>query len=411
MIRAALTVARKDLQLFLRDRTALVLTFALPLVLATIFGAAMGSMGSAEGMGRITLLVEDLDASTKSRALVDEITQSAGLEVRPRSDVRTRVADGKAVAALLIPNGYGADLDAGRSARLVLYRDAARTIEQQVVSGNLMPILMRLAGKEIGRSMMKKSLAAFGMDESVGDQLEKTLAGSLDGGGDFMSSVPKTLGLEVEDVTGTDDQAQKNAGKSHAVAGIAVMMLLFSLTAAGGTILEEQQQGTLQRLRLTPTASRALLAGKAFFTMNVGLVQLVVLFAFGAIVFGLPIHRTPLALLVLSIALAAAATGLGLWLAVTCRTRKQLEGLSTLIILAMSALGGSWFPLMITPAWYQKLGHFTLNAWAMDGYHAILWYGKGLDGILIEVGVLLAIASVLTLLALRGWRKRFEVTT
>jgi ABC-2 type transport system permease protein len=410
VIRSALAVARKDLALFLRDRTALAMTFALPIVLATIFGAAMGSMGGSEGMGRIEILVEDLDQSAKSRALVAELSGAPGLEVDARQNVRAEVAEGDAVAALLIPNGYGADLEAGRPTRLILYRDAARTVEQQIVAGSLMPILMRLAGKEIGRSMMKKSLAAFGMDGKVGEQLESQLGTVLDDGGDFMNSMPKALGLEVEDISHTEDPVEKIAGKAHAVAGIAVMMLLFSLTQAGGTILEEDQQGTLQRLRLTPTASRAVLLGKELFTIGVGLLQLIVLFTFGALVFGLPVHQAPAALFVLSFAVAAAATGMGLWLAVTCRSQKQLEGLSTLIILAMSALGGSWFPLMMTPAWYQKLGHFTLNAWAMDGYHAIFWYGKGLGGILVEIGVLLAIALALTLLALRGWRRRFETT-
>lgn len=103
------------------------------------------------------------------------------------------------------------------------------------------------------------------------------------------------------------------------------------------------------------------------------------------------------------------ATFLGILLAVTCRTRKQLEGLSTLVILVMSALGGSWFPLIITPEWYRKLGHFTLNAWAMDGYQGIFWYGKDLGGIATEIAVLLGIAAVTSALAVRGWKRRFEV--
>ncbi|MBL8857348.1 MAG: ABC transporter permease [Planctomycetes bacterium] len=411
MMSSALAVANKDLKLFLRDRTALLLTFALPIVLALIFGAAMGSMGGGQGMGRVPVLVEDLDESAASRALIEELGRSAGIELKPYSGSRARVARGKAVAALLIPSGYGSEIEAGRGPRLVLYRDAARAIEQQVITGSLTPVLMRLSGREIGRAMMKKSMAAFGLDESATAALEKTLADSLAGADSSDGALPAAMGLEIEDVTGTDDPAQKNAGKSHAVAGIAVMMLLFSLTAAGGTIIEEEQQGTLERLRLTPTASRAVLFGKALFIVSVGLLQLIVLFTFGALVFSLPIWDAPFALLCVSLALAAAATGFGLWLSVTCRTRKQLEGLSTLIILVMSALGGSWFPLMITPAWYQKLGHFTLNAWAMDGYHAILWYGKGVDGVLVEIGVLLGIASILTLLALRGWRKRFDITT
>ena len=38
MIRAAWLVAAKDLRLFFRDRVALLVTFALPMVLATVFG-------------------------------------------------------------------------------------------------------------------------------------------------------------------------------------------------------------------------------------------------------------------------------------------------------------------------------------------------------------------------------------
>ena len=72
----------------------------------------------------------------------------------------------------------------------------------------------------------------------------------------------------------------------------------------------------------------------------------------------------------------------------------------------MSALGGSWFPLGITPDWYQFLGHFTLTAWAMDAYQAIFWYELGLTDILVELGVLLAIAAATSALALRLWNRR-----
>jgi ABC-2 type transport system permease protein len=415
MFRTALVIAAKNARLFVRDRTALLSAIALPIVLATIFGVAMGSVfgGGGGGVAKVKLFVEDLDNSEKSRALVAEIAKSAGLDVKPKQGVRARIAEGDAPAALLIPSGYEADLAAGHQAKLVLYRDPGQTIEQQIVAGNLMPVLMRASGKEIGRQMMRKSLASFGM-EAESASFEKMLDGTTDGGdgadgGDFMSAMPKALGLDVEDVTGDGEGAPKTAGQSHAIAGVAVMMLLFSLTACGGTILEEEAQGTLQRLRLTPSAGRSVLLGTAIFTIGTGFFTLVVLFAYGALVFSVPVLRAPAAVVVLSLAMAAAATGMGLLLAVTCRTRKQLEGISTLIILVMSALGGSWFPLFVTPAWYQKLGHFTINAWAMDGYQGILWYGKGLSGVMKEVSVLLAIAAVLGFFAWRGWKRRFEV--
>ncbi len=422
MFRTALLIAAKNFRLLFRDRTALLMAFALPIVLATIFGAAMGSMfgGGSGGMGKVRFFVEDLDNSTKSQALVAELTKSAGIKVKPEHDVRAQIAKGDAPAALLIPSGYEADLAAGRQPKLVMYRDPGQTIEQQIIAGNVMPVLMRASGQEMGRAMMKKSLASFGIEGDATKPFEQMLDESMgtskagdgaDDSADFMSSLPKSLGLEVEDVTGEGHDAPKAAGQSHAIAGIAVMMLLFSLTACGGSILEEEAQGTLQRLRLTPSAGRAVLLGTGIFTIGTGFLALIVLFTYGGVVFSVPVLRSPIALTVLSLAVAAAATSLGLVLAVSCRTRKQLEGISTLLILAMSALGGSWFPLVVTPAWYQKLGHFTLNAWAMDGYQGILWYGRGLDGILVDVGVLFAIAIVLGLLAWRAWKRRFEVTT
>jgi ABC-2 type transport system permease protein len=435
VIRTAWVLAQKDLRLFLRDRTGLALALLLPLFLATIFGAAMGGMsGDDDGVGKIALYVEDLDDSERSRDLLAALGASKGLEIRKAQDVRRRVADGKAAAALLVPNGYGADLGAGRVPALRLYRDPSKEIEQQIVAGNLMSAFFRAGGPEAIRIASRQALTVFGFPEQALPEaqaiLEQTwsslrmaaVAAAFRGAQDeapstiglsssvdleLGSSIPGLLSITVEDVAGGRDRSRKAAGQSHAVSGIAVMMLLFGLAACGATLLEEQSEGTLRRLQLSPAAGPAILAGKFLFTAIVGAIQLVILFTYGGLLFSVPILRAPVALVALSLALIVAATGLGILLAVFCRSRKQLEGLSTLVILVMSALGGSWFPLVVTPGWYQKLGHFTVNAWAMDGYQKLFWYGKGLSDIAVEIAVLLAIGGVGALLALRGFRRRF----
>ena len=75
----------------------------------------------------------------------------------------------------------------------------------------------------------------------------------------------------------------------------------------------------------------------------------------------------------------------------------------------MSAAGGSWFPLFVTPEWFQTLGHFTLNAWAMDGFHGLFLYDRGLSGILTELGVLAGIALGTSGLAVWLWKRRLAV--
>jgi ABC-2 type transport system permease protein len=312
-------------------------------------------------------------------------------------------------------------------------------IEQQILLGNLAPVLLDSAGKTLGRAMGSRALEALDFplagraqaqaildttfasmegliagleddpeDPSSASEPSSEASASDDAGSDFASKAAGVLGITLEDVVGGDanQKAEKTARQAFAVAGMAVMMLLFGLVHCGGTLLDEEEQGTLDRLRLAPGAAGAVLGGKFLFTWLIGLVQLVVMFAFGALVFDVPIFRAPLALLVLSLVVAAATTGFGILFAVLCKTRKQLEGFSTIVVLTMSACGGSWWPLSITPEWFQFLGHFTLNAWAVEGYQKIFWYEQGLLDLGPQLGVLLAIALGTALVAWPLWQRR-----
>ena len=60
-------------------------------------------------------------------------------------------------------------------------------------------------------------------------------------------------------------------------------------------------------------------------------------------------------------------------LATLARTRAQLSGMSTIMILTMSSLGGSMFPRFLMSETMQKIGLLTFNAWALDGYLKVFW--------------------------------------
>ena len=69
----------------------------------------MGGFGGG-GVGRVHLLVEDLDRSPRSASFVAELSKNAALRVEAAQDTRRRIADGKAPAALVIPAGWGGAL-------------------------------------------------------------------------------------------------------------------------------------------------------------------------------------------------------------------------------------------------------------------------------------------------------------
>ena len=436
----AWTLAKKDLLIYCRDKTGLLLGIGLPIVLALIFGTAMGAMNDGGGgASRVRLYVEDRDGSDLSKELIEALQDSATLRISlvdlEQADLdqddsaRGRVATGNSAAGLLIEEGFEESMGGeDPSSRLRLFRDPSKQVEAQVLAGSLMPVFFEVFGDLIGQHMMTDSLRRFGFTDEGIDEVsafvegaweryttpaegeESATGGSGFGGFSSVTTVLSAVGLETEDVVGGGDaaEAMRIGTQAHAVAGIAVMMLLFGLVACGSTLREEEEEGTLDRLRLA-SDHVSILGGKFLFTWLVGLAQLVILFVVGSFVFDIPFFRDPLALTLLSAATSAAATGFGIFFAATCETRKQVEGLSTLIILAMSAAGGSWFPLFVTPEWFQTLGHFTLNAWAMDGFHGLFLYDRGLSGILTELGVLTGIALGTSGLAVWLWKRRLAV--
>ena len=106
---------------------------------------------------------------------------------------------------------------------------------------------------------------------------------------------------------------------------------------------------------------------------------------------------------------AAAAAAIGLVLGAACRTQAQLQGLATVVILLMSALGGSMVPRYLMPEGMRRLGLWTFNAWAVRGFEKVLWH----DAPLVALWPELAVLAGMTLVALAAARllaRRWETS-
>jgi ABC-2 type transport system permease protein len=186
------------------------------------------------------------------------------------------------------------------------------------------------------------------------------------------------------------------------------MFLLFSSVAgAGGVLLDEAESGTLERLLSTNIGMAGVLMGKWIFLTLVGFAQLLVMFTWGQLVFGLPLSSHIPGFIVMTATTAGAAAALGLVLATLARSRAQLSGFSTILILTMSALGGSMFPRFLMTETMQRIGLVTFNAWALDGYLKVFWRDAPLWQLWPQVLVLGGL-TVIFLTAARLMARRWE---
>jgi ABC-2 type transport system permease protein len=194
---------------------------------------------------------------------------------------------------------------------------------------------------------------------------------------------------------------------SFYAAAIAVMFLLFTASAVAGTLLDEVDSGTLERVLSTRVGMTGLLAGKWVWLTLLGMLQITVMFVYGMLAFRLDLLSHLPGFAVMTLFTAATTAAFGLFLASLCRTRAQLGGFSLLVILVMSALGGSMFPrFLMTPA-MQKAGLLTFNAWALDGYVKVFWREAPLGALLPQLGVLAA-WLVVFLVSARLFARRWE---
>jgi ABC-2 type transport system permease protein len=109
----------------------------------------------------------------------------------------------------------------------------------------------------------------------------------------------------------------------------------------------------------------------------------------------------------MSIVTSLAAAAFGLLLASFCRTRAQLYAGSTLIILIISAVGGSMFPRFLMPEAVLRYSLLLFNSWALEGFMDILWRDRGTAAVIPEALVLVAWAAAF-FVAARLFARKWE---
>ena len=393
-----------------RDRVAQALTFLLPIVFFSIFASVFGGQGS--GTSRIRVAVVDEDRSELSSRIIAGLEKETALRVRRATDQGTTldrhmaeqlVKDGDAPVAVVIPRGIGESFGAagfGSSAKVQLLADVSDPIAPQMVLGLLQKVTMTAAPDLMMQGGMKQFEQHAGaltpqQRQAIDAWLPrlKAEAQSQDPSAATADTTAMMLSTEMVDVMSST--TRRGSLISFYAAGIGVMFLLFSCVAgAGGALLDELDAGTLERLLSTRLGMSQLLLGKWLFLALVGAAQLTVMFAWGWLVFDLPLFSHMPGFVVMTAVTASAAAALGLVLATIAKSRAQLSGFSTILILTMSALGGSMFPRFLMSETMQKFGLLTFNGWALDGYLKVFWREAALWQLWPQVLVLVALTFV-----------------
>jgi len=323
-----------------RDPRTLVLALVMPVVMLVLFG-----YGVSTDVDHTRLAVADEDATEASRALVRAFDASQEFLVVTRrapgeAEALFRARD--AVAALVVPRGYQRELLQGRRAEVQLLLDGADAMVANQLLAKADAIVRqesrRLAGLELGALRPPVQVRLWTQYNPAGRSA--------------LYMVP---------------------GLSAFLLAITAVMLT-ALAIAG-----EWERGSMEQLFASPVGRLEIVLGKLAPYLVLGMLELLLVVAFGAAVFDVPVRGSLTLFLVIGFFFLMGMLGQGLLISVVTRNQLVATQAGTLSSLLPSLLlSGMVFPVENMPLPLQLLSRVIPARYLVHALRGILLKGNGL---------------------------------
>jgi len=412
-----LSITFKDLEIFFKDRGAVVQLFLLPLLFIVVFSGALAAIGSGgEEDTRILLPVVDLDGGEAAQTLLDSLDAAGGVRVEryEQAEAQALLDENELARVLTIPASFTADIADNRQVtlRFVNHPDAdpeETEAMRLVIEGVAQD--MSLESQILASLQQMGAMQANAPEEFQVFTAERTMAQARS---QFDRSRTQPLVAVVQTVPRQPEGEREEMPDAVqlAVPGFTVLFVFLTAQATARSIYDEKRIGSFRRLLAAPMSKASLLAGKMLPNFITGLIQTAVIFAFGIIgmrLLGLTpmtLGEAPLAVVIVAVLIALCSSAFGILIAAIARTENQIGGLSSVFLWVMGILGGCFIPLFILENFLGPLPKIVPHYWANRAFNDLLVRGLGLADVTTEMAALLAFTAHFFVIGL--WRFDFD---
>lgn len=430
-----------------RSVVAMVMSFAVPLVLFMFFGFVFGGMGGGGGMSNIPVVVAGPADQTGPLAEAFETiggirpdltwTDRSGEEPveRPWTAERARQAarEGDADTVLILPEGWlQGILDfGGEPPEAVILSGDPTGVGAQILEGMLVPAAVQalvslgpeivgdidpdLAGlqeavaegaltQEQADVFAAASIQGIEAFETLLEELEEQGDGDGESSGEAAALFTGFLPVTVEEVVVEGEELSIAA---YYAGSVAVMFLLFMTTSLAGVLHQEEESGFLRRVLLGGAPVPTVLGAHLAHATVMSIANLTLMFTVAHLLFGAGLAGQVVELLVVGLAAGMAFGSFGLLMSSLLPDRKAVEHAAPAVILPMAAMGGSMVPSPMLPGWVRGVGSFLPNGWAVNAFEKVGLRRLDLASVSYEVALLVGFAVVGFAAAAFLWRRRW----
>lgn len=371
----------KDIKCIAREKIAWITMILLPLVVLIVAGFALSGLFNSVAPEMVLAYSFQGDSNQIEPLLhgLEEINSVEIVQAESKEDGIKMIEQSKATAFIIIPDDFNVS-KINNKYKIKFYYDISNQSTAEILQGIVQGVVSSLDNSLASVELLVDYLNQYGMYQE--DMLSTIVS-------DVQTSFHNSNRIQmVSNGIGGDES---NKSFYQVIPGFAVMFLLFSILGGSNKLISERENKTLRRILISPAKRSDIIIGKWIGMTIEGFIQALILFGAGMLIFGLSLGANPLNLIVFLFIAAASAGAIGVFIASVSKTLKQATGISMLLFMVMSALGGSWWPLDITPHFMQVIGRFSFNYWAISGIKKLILFDQSLFDIGLEISILIGI--------------------
>lgn len=254
-------------------------------------------------------------------------------------------------------------------------------------------VAVEMQGQELVAHYTQSDLVRAGTTQGA-------LRAFVDGANVAVSGNPPTFSFKAVQVE--DDSLKTIQYVTPGLLGWAVAMS--ASFGAAATLQGWRQSKLLRRLQLAPVSTRKIVGARVLVTITVALVQMAIFLGLGLGLFGLKLTGAWAASIPLLTVGTLCFMGVGLLSGAIAKSTEGAVNMANFIVLPMSFLSGSFFPLDGAPGWLQVVSKLMPLRWLNDGMLDVMVRGEGARAVLLPIAVLGGFAVFLTALAAKLFR-------
>ena len=184
------------------------------------------------------------------------------------------------------------------------------------------------------------------------------------------------------------------APRTRAAMGFLVQFMLYMSVITTSLLLEDKDSGVFYRTLNGPITLRRYILENILAFLVVGVIQVTLTLGLIRLIFGLTLGNNPLNLYILFIVFSLVCISLGMWL--VSIFKKPIAAYTTILLLTtpLVMLGGCYWPMNYMSETFQRVAHFIPTTYVMQGTEKILFEGKGIIGISMELLILLIFSAI-----------------